>query len=135
MSRTIDWEATQPIWESNPDVVAAWAFGSARDGELRWGSDVDIGVLLARRPTFDEQLDLLGRLQDALQLDEVDLVILNDANAILRFAVVSGKRLFVRDLSALAEFVSLTAREYEDEMAQWERAVRLYWRPTIKSGV
>ncbi len=45
---------------------------------------------------------------------------------------MSGKRLFVRDLSALAEFVSLTAREYEDEMAQWERAVRLYWRAPNK---
>jgi predicted nucleotidyltransferase len=124
MSRTIDWEATQPVWESNPDVVAAWAFGSARDGLLREGSDADVGVLLARRPTFDEQIDLLGRLQDALRLYEVDLVVLNDANAILRFEAVSGKRLFIRDLSAAAEFVSLTAREYEDEMAQYERALR-----------
>jgi predicted nucleotidyltransferase len=124
MSRTIDWEATRPVWESSPDVVAAWAFGSARDGHLRHGSDADVGVLLARRPTFDEQLDLLGRLQDALRLDDVDLVILNDANAILRFEAVSGKRLFIRDLPAMAEFVSLTAREYEDEMAQYERALR-----------
>ena len=62
-------------------------------------------------------LDLLGRLQDALGLDEVDLVVLNDANPILRFEAVSGRRLFTRDLLALAEFVSLTAREYEDEMA------------------
>jgi predicted nucleotidyltransferase len=124
MFRTLDWKATRPIWESNPDVVAAWAFGSARDGLLREGSDADVGVLLARQPTFDEELDLLGRLQDALQLDEVDLVVLNDANAILRFEAVSGKRLFIRDLSAAAEFVSLTAREYEDEMAQYERALQ-----------
>lgn len=124
MFRNIDWESLQPVWESIPDIVAVWAFGSARDGELRWGSDVDIGVLMARPPTFDEQLDLLGRLQGALQLDEVDLVILNEANVILRFEAVSGRRLFVRDLSALAEFVSLTAREYEDEMAQYARALR-----------
>lgn len=124
MSRTIDWAATQPIWESNPSVVAAWAFGSARDGEVRHGGDADLGVLLAHRPTFDEQLDLLGQLQDALRLDEVDLVILNDANVILRFEAVSGKRLFIRDVPAMAEFVSLTAREYEDEMAQYERALR-----------
>jgi len=124
MFRNVDWESLQPVWESIPDIVAVWAFGSARDGQLRWGSDVDIGVLMARQPTFDEQLDLLGRLQGALQLDEVDLVILNEANVILRFEAVSGRRLFVRDLSALAEFVSLTAREYEDEMAQYARALR-----------
>jgi predicted nucleotidyltransferase len=124
MSRTVDWEKLRPIWESEPNVVAAWAFGSARDGLLRPGSDVDIGVLMARQPTFDEQLDLLGRLQDTLSLDEVDLVVLNEANPILRFEAVSGRRLFIRDLSAMAEFVSLTAREYEDEMAQYERALR-----------
>ncbi len=126
MSRIIDWDKTQSIWLDNPDVVAAWAFGSAKDGVLREGSDADVGVLMSRAPTFEEQLALLGRLQDALRLDDVDLVILNDANPILRFEAVSGRRLFTRDLPALAEFVSLTAREYEDEMAQWERAMHLY---------
>lgn len=123
MSKVIDFDALQPIWEDTPDVVAVWAFGSAQDGQLRQGSDLDIGVLMARRPTFDEQIDMLGRLQDALGLDEVDLVVLNDANVILRFEAVSGRRLFCRDLPALAEFVSLTAREYEDEMAQYARAL------------
>jgi len=41
---------------------------------------------------------------------------------------VSGRRLFTRDLSALAEFVSPTAREYEGEMAPWQRAMRHYHR-------
>ncbi len=123
MSRRIDFDALQPIWEGAPEVVAAWAFGSAQDGQVRPGSDLDIGVLMARPPAFDEQLDLLGRLQDTLALDEVDLVVLNDANAILRFEAVSGRRLFTRDLLALVEFVSLTAREYEDEMAQYARAL------------
>jgi predicted nucleotidyltransferase len=124
MSRAIDWATLEPVWADSPEVIAAWAFGSARDGRLRDGSDADVAVLLARRPTFDEQLDLLGRLQAALHLDEVDLVVLNDANAILRFEAVSGRRLFNRDPVALAKFVSLTAREYEDEMAQYEDALR-----------
>ena len=125
MSRTIDLEALRPVWESAAGVVAAWAFGSAQDGQLRPGGDLDIGVLLAQPPTFDQQLDLLGRLQDALGLDEVDLVVLNEAHPILRFEAVSGRRLFTRDLLALAEFVSLTAREYEDEMAQYAQALAL----------
>jgi predicted nucleotidyltransferase len=108
--------------------VAAWAFGSAGGGELRKGSDADVAVLMAGTPTFEEQLGLLGRLQDAFQLDEVDLVILNDANPILRFEAVSGRQLFNRDPEEVAGFVSLTAREYEDEMAQWEHAMRHYRR-------
>lgn len=129
MSRVIDWDRLQSIWETTPDVVAAWAFGSAAGGDLRDGSDVDVGVLMARQPTFDEQLDMLGRLQDALGLDEVDLVVLNEAHVILRFEAVSGRRLFIRDLPAAAEFVSLTAREYEDAMALIERGLR--WRAEL----
>jgi predicted nucleotidyltransferase len=123
MSRTVDWGQTQTIWEGTSTVVAAWAFGSAQDGALREGSDADIAVLTEGTLTFEQQLDLLGRLQDALQLDKVDLVILNDANPILRFEAVSGRQLFNRDPEEVAGFVSLTAREYEDEMAQWERAM------------
>ncbi len=132
MSKVIDWDSLQPIWEATPEVIAAWAFGSARDGEVRDGSDVDIGLLMAQPPTFDEQLDLLGRLQAALGLDEVDLVVLNEAHAILRFEAVSGRRLFVRDLPAMAEFVSLTAREYEDDMALIERGLR--WRAELEAA-
>lgn len=132
MSRVIDWDSLQPIWETTPDVIAAWAFGSARDGQMRDGGDVDIGLLMARPPSLDEQLDLLGRLQDTLGLDEVDLVILNEAHVILRFEAVSGRRLFTRDLPALAEFVSLTAREYEDEMALYQRALR--WRAELSEA-
>ena len=132
MSRVIEWDSLQPTWEATPEVVAAWAFGSARDGEVRDGSDVDIGVLMARPPTLDQQLDLLGRLQAALGLDEVDLVVLNEAHAILRFEAVSGRRLFIRDLPAAAEFVSLTAREYEDDMALVERGLR--WRAEMEAA-
>lgn len=126
MSRQIDWQKTIPIWEANPKIVAVWAFGSAMDGMMREGGDVDTAVLTTTPLTFDKQLTLLGRLQAALHTDDIDLVILNDANPILRFEAVSGKRLFCRDLSAMAGFVSLTAREYEDEMAQWQMALEKY---------
>ncbi len=133
MSRTIEWGDTQGIWQSEPAVVAAWAFGSAQGGELRPGSDADVAVLMEQPPTFEAQLALLGRLQAALRLDAIDLVILNEANPILRFEAVSGRPLFNRDPEAVAGFVSLTAREYEDEMAQWERAMRLYRRVPARS--
>ncbi len=134
MSRTIEWDDTQGIWQSEPAVVAVWAFGSAQAGESRPSSDADVVVLMEQPPTFEEQLALLGRLQAALRLDAIDLVILNEANPILHFEAVSGRPLFNRDPEAVAGFVSLAAREYEDEMAQWERAMRLYRRiPTRAS--
>ena len=126
MSRQIDWQETVPIWEANSKIVAVWAFGSAQAGMVREGGDVDTAVLTTSPLSFKEQLTLLGQLQTALQTDDIDLVILNDANPILRFEAVSGKRLFCRDLSVVASFVSLTAREYEDEMAQWQMALEKY---------
>ena len=75
-------------------------------------------------PSLDKQLELVAKLESALQIDNVDLVILNDANPILRFEAISGRAIYCRDMGQRAEFASLTAREYEDEMALWERALK-----------
>jgi predicted nucleotidyltransferase len=123
MSKTINWKQTQLVWQTMPHVIAAWAFGSAQGGIVSDDSDVDIGVLMDQSPSFEEQVDLLTRLQKAIQIEEVDLIILNNANPHLRFEAISGKLLFCRDPSRKAAFVSLTAREYEDEMAFWQRAL------------
>ena len=122
-ARTIDWQRTAQIWEAMPELVAAWAFGSAQDGTVDPGSDVDIAVLFESAPSLDTQIALLAELQEALQFEDIDLVVLNDANPILRFEAISGRPLFCRDLERRAGFASLTAREYEDEMALWRRAL------------
>lgn len=120
MSKAVDWSRIDSIWQDEPNVVAAWAFGSAQDGMVRDEGDIDIGILVEAAPSLDELTGLLGRLQDALQFEDIDLVVLNEANPILRFEALSGKSLFCRDLSRRAEFASLTAREYEDSMAFFE---------------
>lgn len=124
MSGQIDWQRTVPIWQATPQVVAAWAFGSAQDGVLRAGGDIDIAVLTSEPLSFDQQLALIGRLEEILPFADIDLVVINEANPILRFEAVSGRPLFCRDRQRMAAFVSLTAREYEDEMAQWQRALQ-----------
>ena len=121
---SVDWAQIERILAASPNIIAAWVFGSAQGGEIRTGSDLDIGVLFDSKPLLDELLDLSGNLQQALQFDDIDLVPLNEANPILRFEAISGRSVFCRDASRRAEFASLTAREYEDEMAQLHRAMR-----------
>lgn len=123
MSKTIDWGQAEAVWATSPNVIAAWVFGSAQPGLVNPGSDIDIGVLFAAKPSLDEQLELAIRLQKALQVAEIDLVVLNEANPILRFEAISGRVLFYRDASRRAEFASLTAREYEEAMARWQRGL------------
>jgi predicted nucleotidyltransferase len=120
---SVDWERLEQVLAASSNVIAAWVFGSAQNGQISEGSDLDIGVLFDSKPSLDELLNLMADLQKALQFDEVDLVPLNEANPILRFEAISGRAVFCRDASRRAEFASLTAREYEDEMAMVERWV------------
>jgi predicted nucleotidyltransferase len=122
-SRAIDWENAAHVWRETPEVIAAWAFGSAQNGSVGPGSDIDVAVWFESPPSLEAQIALLAQLQEALGFEEIDLVVLNDANPILRFEAISGRSLFCRDRARRAEFASLTAREYEDEMALWRRAL------------
>ena len=120
-----DWRALAEALSAFPQVVAAWVFGSAQGGDVRHGGDVDVGVLWAERPSLDDLVECRMALQDAVQLDDIDLVTLNGASPILRFEAVSGRPVYCRDAGERAVFVSLTAREYEDEMALAQRTLRM----------
>lgn len=121
MSKRIDWDIAAQAFESFPNVIAAWAFGSAQEGDIREGSDLDIAVLFQTVPSLDERAELRAELQKNLQFDDIDLLVLNGASPITRFEAISGRPIYCRDVGARAEFDSLTAREYEDAIAfiQW----------------
>lgn len=128
----VDWDKATPVFASTPQVIAAWGFGSAQAGHRRPGSDLDLGVLFAASPTLDALADLRADLQQALQCEDIDLVVLNDATPVMRFEAVCGRLLFCRDAGQRAAFVSLTAREYEESMAMVQRALAV--RATVKPG-
>jgi predicted nucleotidyltransferase len=123
--RPVQVERLERAWEQWPTVEAVWLFGSAQDGWQRDGADVDLGVLFSVKPSLDILADLRAALQEALQIDDIDLVPLNDASSILRFEAVRGHLLFERSTDTRAGFVSLTAREYEDEMGMIEKALSM----------
>ena len=115
--KKIDWKVIARILETMPNLIAAWVFGSAKDGYVREGGELDIGVLFESFPSLDERAILSAQLQEAFDVEDIDLLVLNAAGPIVRFEAVNGRAVFCRDKNRRAEFVSLTAREYEDEMA------------------
>ena len=119
----VKWTAIERVFADHPQVIAVWIFGSAQTGSVGVGSDLDVGVLFDHPPTLDQRADVRADLQQAAGLDDIDLVVLNGANAVLQFEAVSGRSLYCRDVSRRAEFVSLVAREYEDEMAWVQQAL------------
>jgi predicted nucleotidyltransferase len=105
------------VCQKHKNIISAWAFGSSQQGVVRPGSDLDIAVFFSQKPTLAERLVLLTDLQQAAALEKVDLMILNEASPIARMEALSGLLLFCRDDGARSIFTSLTAREYESEMA------------------
>ena len=103
--------------EANPKIIAAWLFGSAHTNRMTKNSDIDIAVLFSDKPDFDFKMELLTELQNAADFEKIDLVTLNDASPVLQFEAVSGQLLFTKNKNRCVEFISLVAREYEDEMA------------------
>lgn len=83
-------------------VVAAMLIGSQAQGTAGPLSDVDIAVWhdpeLDARGRFDLQVALASDAGDALDTDEIDVVMLNHAPPLLRHrAIRDGKRLVERD--------------------------------------
>ena len=129
----LDCSGVADLFAKLPKVVAAWAFGSAETGRMTASSDVDIGVLFDAAPSLDELAALREQLQVTLQFDDVDLVAVDERSSpILRFEVVSGRSIYCRDIDRKAEFVSLTAREYEYEMAFLRQGMR--WAEEVASA-
>lgn len=102
------------------EIAFAYLFGSAQEGVVNDGSDLDIAIYLVEK---ENDLDLRVRIIEELEkvvpaISSYDLVILNTAGSILAMQVLQGKQLFVRDeyKDLYAGFYSLTCREYEDEM-------------------
>lgn len=103
--------------EKDPRVILAVLFGSARDGMVRPGSDVDLAVLFASMLSpvefYDFYQSLAARLPDIAELDLVDL---HRASTVLAFEALCGRRLLVRDAECVAGFASQAARQYEEDM-------------------
>ena len=114
---TLDLNALAAAFSDDPRVVLATLFGSAKEGIVRPGSDVDIGVLLSPALTplefYAFYVELTAKLSS---IPEVDLVDLNHAGSVLAFEALCGRRLFVRNNEAVAAFSSRVAREYESDM-------------------
>ncbi len=104
-----------------PEVLFALLFGSRAGGRPQTDSDWDVAVYLAEELTPRERFDT--RLRLASDLAEVasplELVVLNDAPALLGHRALMGQRLLVRDKTAYVRYFVRTLAASEDER---------YWR-------
>ncbi|PMQ01781.1 MAG: hypothetical protein CBR30_03680 [Dictyoglomus sp. NZ13-RE01] len=112
------------ILEKHHNVVFAYLFGGLAKGRISPISDIDIAIyLLETENILETKLEILSLLIDALNTDEIDLVILNTAPLSLKARIIQNKKVLVdKDPSLRYSFESLTLREYFDFSVK-ERAI------------
>ena len=107
---------------SRSDVICAVVFGSAQDGHVRSGSDLDLAVQFSSKPQGENYLQFLVEVADAAEFDVIDLVDLRDVDPILGFEAITGRFICKNDPARTAALSSLISREYEDVMIRLNAA-------------
>ena len=118
--KRIDMQRLAAVLEGIEDIAYAMIFGSAQDGVVHAGSDLDVAVWLAQADgqTIDRLAQIVGKIEDTLAVS-CDLAVLNTAGPVLRHEALQGRVLFVRPACEddFSEFYVRTCAEYEDLMA------------------
>jgi hypothetical protein len=104
------------VLERFDDVRFAVLFGSHARGTARPDSDLDVAVFLSPALSPEARWDVRLRLQTALDaIGTADVVVLNDAPALLAHRALQGQRVLLRDPVAWVRFCVSTIARSEDE--------------------
>jgi len=97
------------------DISLIYIFGSFAKETNKKNSDIDIAFLLNGKIDGYTKLRLLGKLVDIFKREDIDLVILNNVNEVLKFQVIKhGKIIYMESLYTKVMFESRTMSEYMD---------------------
>ena len=102
------------VCEDEPRVLAIFLFGSQIDGYATNYSDVDLAILFSEPPTLSERLAFEVSLCQAVERQDLDILILNEAPISLRFRAISGQLLYEQTPEKVSDFIQHTLLEYYD---------------------
>ena len=121
-----------------PDIQFAYIFCSYGLGKEKPLCDIDIAVYLTdeipRQDFFNIRLDPISDISGILKTDEIDLVILNNAEMLLMYQTVySGTIIFERDKSKRIDFETRVRDRYFD-MGPVRSVQREYFKQHVQEG-
>ena len=109
----IDVNIKKLIEEFNISLI--YVFGSYAKGTNTENSDLDIGILINGDTSPMTRLSVLNEMVGILDREDIDLIILNEADEVLKFQVIKyGKLIYVRDLTEKVLFEARAMSEYMD---------------------
>jgi predicted nucleotidyltransferase len=107
-------EKLKNFLDKDPNVIFALIFGSVATGKQKRGSDIDIGIYFIKPPDGLDLLDLMNVLSE-LTGREVDVVVLNNASAMLRHQVMKNRIvLTIKDMVLYRKFREKTISDYDE---------------------
>ncbi len=99
----------------NYGIKLIYIFGSYAKGENRADSDLDIAMYFDSEVDGFVKLDILDELVGIFNREDIDLVILNNVDGVLKFQVIKyGKVVYMEDLVTKVTFESRVMSEYMD---------------------
>lgn len=138
-SPTLDQVGLRAFLAAQPDVVAAYLFGSLAEGRATSDSGVDIAVLLRDDADAavggERHLALMGDLERFADR-EVDVVMLNTASPILQQQILQhGRLLYEGDRRARVEFEVRAGKIYADLKPMYDYFARALWQEIREVGL
>jgi len=120
------------VINDEPQVLAAYLFGSLADGTAHASSDVDVGVLFSVKVPLKELIRIEARLDDSIE-QTVDLVDVKRAGPFVALEIIRGDRFFCRDEIAADEFDLYVLRRAGD-LEYFERERRAFYLESSLAG-
>jgi len=109
--------------QPRPEVLEAYLFGSQATGRAQPHSDIDVAVYVdpprAGHSGFGYRAELTTALMSALHTNDIDVVVLNQADPVLYHRVLrDGIRVLSRDLQATTTRAGYAFSRYFDFLPQ-----------------
>lgn len=129
----IDSKQIQKVFKKHK-VIFAYLFGSQAKNTAGPLSDIDIAVYLNekidRARWFDVRMKLLGEISDILKIDDIDVVILNDAPPLISHRILSeGRLIFCQDKKIQLSYEVKAVLKYLD----WKPFLEKYTKEVFAS--
>jgi predicted nucleotidyltransferase len=119
----------------NYHIKLIYIFGSYAKGSNNSKSDLDIAILLNNNYNPLDKLSLIGDLTSIFKRDDIDLVLLNSANSVLKHQVIKyGKLVFMENEDIKVDFEVKVLKEYMD-MEPFRKTQMKYINEWIEDSV
>ena len=125
MQNQVLYHRLQEYFSSFSEIEFAYIFGSYATGRQHKNSDLDIAIYLNDKAkkqhskfcSNDNQAKIISELVQITHINDIDLIILNTAPALLKYQIVtSGRRIFCKDDILRKRFELMTIKLYFDNL-------------------